>query len=184
MTIPATLNRKQRRDLQKEQRGRSKPASQHSRRIIDPIKGAQRMADLLPAARQQRMKAYTVEAIDAMRRGTGTYDDWSMLQSTTNVMRSVNERTDLRGMTEHLQEVQTALTAIFERATSGASPYIVDTPDHWTPVTLYPNELDALYLLNTLHNTAFKVISARQWDLAIGVAKARAMTKRAFIGEK
>ena len=178
------LSRADRRKQQRAQRGRSKPASQHSRRIIDPIKGAQRMADLLPAARQQRMKAYTVEAIDAMRRGTGTYDDWSMLQSTTNVMRSVNERTDLRGMTEHLHEVQTALTAIFERATSGASPYIVDTPDHWTPVTLYPNELDALYLLNTLHNTAFKVISARQWDLAIGVAKARAMTKRAFIGEK
>lgn len=178
------LSRADRRKQQRAKRGRSKPASQHSRRIIDPIQGAQRMADLLPAARQQRMKAYTVEAIDAMRRGAGTYDDWSMLQSTTNVMRSVNERTDLRGMTEHLQEVQTALTAIFERATSGASPYIVDMPDHWTPVTLYPNELDALYLLNTLHNTAFKVISARQWDLAIGVAKARAMTKRAFIGEK
>lgn len=181
MTTTTTLNRKQRRDLQKEQRGRSKPASQHSRRLIDPIKGAQRMADLMPQERQQRMKAWTAEAIDAMRRGAGTYDEWAWLQSTTNIMKSVNERTDLRGMTEHLQEVQEVLVSIFVRATNGASPYIVDTPAHWTPVTLYQTELDALYLLNTLHNTAFKVISARQWNLAIQKAKDRALTGRAFI---
>ena len=39
------LSRADRRKQQRTKRGRSKPASQHSRRIIDPIKGAQRMAD-------------------------------------------------------------------------------------------------------------------------------------------
>jgi 2-phosphoglycerate kinase len=139
------------------------------------------MADLMPEGRQQNMKRWTAEAIDAMRRGAATYDEWSWLQSTTNIMKSVNQCTDLRGMTDHLQQVQTALVSIFERATNGASPYIIDTPAHWTPVTLYPTELDAIYLLNTLHNTAFKVISARQWNLAIQKAKGRALTKRAFI---
>lgn len=181
MDAQPTLNREQRRQLQRQQRGRSKPASQHSRLLIDPIQGAQRMADLMPEERQRRMKAWNVEAIDALRRGEGSYNEWAFLQSTTNIMKAVNQLTDLSGMDEHLDEVQAALVAIFERATNGGSPYILDTPAHWKPVTLYPHELDALYLLNTLHNTAFKVVSSRQWNLAIAKAKGRAQTKRAFV---
>ncbi len=179
MSTPV-LSRQQRRQQQRAQRGRSKPASNHSRRVIDPIHGAQFMAGPMPAGEQLKQMAWTEEAIAALRAGTGSYADWCWMQSTNNIMRAVNGHTGMRCMDDTIASVQAALVAIFERATNGASPLVVDTPEHWTPVTLYQPELESLYQLETLQLAAFEILSNTEWNRARAKAKARAQTQRAF----
>lgn len=176
-------NRAQRRAAAKANRWRTKPRSQHPRRVtvaphLYAMEGA---ATIDPNARVQLTRG-VINAADAMRTGTATYRHWQHCTSWLNVLRAVNDIGPVRNMQEYLQTIDAVLGTIYTRA-SGGTAAVDEHPTYWHCPTLHSAELDAVRLLLELVNIALDAMSLREYEAAYALATARVRTEGGIVEE-
>lgn len=160
----AFANRAERREAQKAARGRSKPVSKHSRKIM--LNTAAYVAESVRAVRQderERLCKPLFHAMDELRMGKASYRRWQLVARWTNMLYVVNQKGVVRQMDEYLELIRVALTSIFHCA-CGDGASIVHVPEYWNTPTLYASEIDALHLLKTLVNLVFEEHTVQEYE--------------------
>lgn len=183
--IPETAyNRAQRRAAIKAARGRTAPASNHSRKILrDPITYAREGASLLPAHQRQRIISPARAAAEAMRLGKYTYRHWQHIVTWINILSAINDKGTITQLPPYLAKIEAATRAIYHRA-SGADARTDQHPARWHPTALWHNELDAVRLLIDLATFALQTVSLREYEAAYALAIARIKTERGIVADK
>ena len=177
-------NRAQRRAAIKAARGRTAPASNHSRKILrDPITYAREGASLLPAHQRQRIISPARAAAEAMRLGKYTYRHWQHIVTWINILSAINDKGTITQLPPYLAKIEAATRAIYHRA-SGADARTDQHPARWHPTALWHNELDAVRLLIDLATFALQTVSLREYEAAYALAIARIKTERGIVADK
>ena len=183
-TPAPTLNRAQRRAAKKASRGRTTPASTHSRRLLrNPIAYACEGAQVMPASKQQRLSRHAVAAVEAMRLGHYTYRDWQHVTAWINILCAINDQGVITQTPPYLAKADEALRAIYHRA-SGADARTDQHPSRWQPTALWHHELDAVRLLIDLVHFTLQTVSTREYEAAHALAVARIKTERGIVADK
>ena len=171
-------SRAQRRAAKKASRGRTTPASTHSRRLLrNPIAYACEGAQVMPVSKQQRLSRHAVAAVEAMRLGHYTYRDWQHVTTWINILCAINDQGVITQTTPYLAKADEALRAIYHRA-SGADARTDQHPSRWQPTALWHHELDAVRLLIELVHFTLQTVSTREYEAAHALAVARIKTER------
>lgn len=113
-------------------------------------------------------------AVDALRTGAATFDDWLRLASVVNIAQAIERQGVVRGMASELAKCEAAVQAIGDRTG--------DTHDTWKSPTLYAAEIVATSDLVHWHKFQLQQLSYKEYDNArnYAVAKVRSSGGRAF----
>lgn len=113
-------------------------------------------------------------AVDALRTGAASYDDWLRLASVVNIANAIERQGVVRGMASELAKCEAAVQAIGDRTG--------DTHDTWKSPTLYAAEIVATSDLVHWHKFQLQQLSYKEYDNArnYAVAKVRSSGGRAF----
>jgi len=106
---------------------------------------------------------------DALAAGRGTSAHWQCLCSAMNVAKAIESGGVVRGLAEHLDQIESALDAISARACTA------DQLHTWTAPALWATEMDALRLLVRLHAHQLKHLSYAEYQTAVRLATARVL---------
>ena len=117
-------------------------------------------ARLTPAEIDQAAQAMRACA-KALREGTATRLQWSILAGSLDVSLAIERLGVVRGLHEQLASADRALRAIHARATPGAA---------WLPPTLHYDELDAINAFVALY--VFQVRQLARGELAQAIKSA------------
>lgn len=113
-------------------------------------------------------------AVDALRTGAASFDDWLRLASVVNIANAIERQGVVRGMASELVKCEAAVQAIGDRTG--------DTHDTWKSPTLYAAEIVATSDLVHWHKFQLQQLSYKEYDTArnYAVAKVRSSGGRAF----
>jgi hypothetical protein len=106
-------------------------------------------------------------AVDALRTGAASYDDWLRLASVVNIAHAIERQGVVRGMASELAKCEAAAQAIGDRTG--------DTHDTWKSPTLYAAEIVATSDLVHWHKFQLEQLSYKEYANARNytVAKVR-----------
>lgn len=104
------------------------------------------------------------QAIQALREGVATEQQWSIAAGAVTVSLAIERHGIVRGLLEHLKSAEQHLQDIYDRAlrTGGG---------HWARVTLYYQELDALQTFMELHTFQVEQLGRAEFLAAIDSAQ-------------
>lgn len=113
-------------------------------------------------------------AVDALRTGAASFDDWLRLASVVNIANAIERQGVVRGMASELAKCEAAVQAIGDRTG--------DTHDTWKSPTLYAAEIVATSDLVHWHKFQLQQLSYKEYAQArdYAVAKVRSSGGRAF----
>lgn len=113
-------------------------------------------------------------AVDALRTGTASFDDWLRLASAVNIANAIERQGVVRGMASELAKCEAVVQAIGDRTG--------DTHATWKSPTLYAAEIVATSDLVHWHKFQLEQLSYKEYDTArnYAVAKVRSSGGRAF----
>lgn len=113
-------------------------------------------------------------AVDALRTGAATYDDWLRLASVVNIANAIERQGVVRGMASELAKCEAAVQAIGDRTG--------DTHDTWKSPTLYAAEITATSDLVHWHKFQLQQLSYKEYASArdYAVAKVRSSGGKAI----
>ncbi len=123
---------------------------------------------LLDDAERARILQPLQAAFVNMRRGVGTYDDWTQLASAMNVAQAIEHQRIVRGLHGHLHIAELALETIQRRARE-------DTASRY-PYALYLNEIDVLQTAIDLHAYQIGKLSRAEYTNALTYAAAEVLS--------
>ena len=103
------------------------------------------------------------KAIQALREGVATEQQWSIVAGSVTVALAIERQGIVRGMHGHFKVIEQALQDIYDRALRIGG-------GRWVRVTLYFNELDALADLLTFHSFQVKQLGRAEFLAAIDAA--------------
>lgn len=103
-------------------------------------------------------------AIDRLRLGAGTFDDFARLASIVNIGLAIERAGVIKGLRADLDDCHRHLEAIGQRG---------GEPESWHPPTLWAAEIKSLNLLANLHGQQLQVLSYREYSQARDYAVAR-----------
>jgi hypothetical protein len=104
------------------------------------------------------------QAIERLRLGQGTFDDFARMSSIVNIGLAIERKGVIRGLQADLDDCHRHLEAIGQRGGE------VDT---WQPPTLWADEIKSLSLLANLHKKQLQALSYREYSEARDYAVAR-----------
>ena len=104
------------------------------------------------------------KAIQALREGVATEQQWSIAAGAVTVALAIERHGIVRGLLEHLKSAEQHLQDIYDRAlkTGGG---------RWVRVTLYYQELDALQTFMELHTFQVEQLGRAEFLAAIDAAE-------------
>ena len=113
-------------------------------------------------------------AVDALRTGAASFDDWLRLASVVNIANAIERQGVVRGMASELAKCEAAVQAIGDRTG--------DTHATWKSPTLYAAEIVATSDLVHWHKFQLEQLSYKEYAQArdYAVAKVRSSGGRAF----
>jgi len=103
--------------------------------------GVYRACKIAPEDREMVVKPARL-ALDAMRQGRATENDWLMLASVVRVAQAIEKQAIVSGLQAHIDSARQALQAIYDRAMRA---------EGWVPGALYAPELHAITEMVRLH---------------------------------
>jgi hypothetical protein len=106
------------------------------------------------------------QAIDRLRLGQGTFDDFARAASIVNISLAIERKGVIKGLQADLDDCHRHLEAIGQRG---------GEVDSWHPPTLWAAEIKSLNLLANLHEQQLRVLSYKEYSEAriYAVAKVR-----------
>jgi hypothetical protein len=104
------------------------------------------------------------QAIERMRLGQSTFDDFARLSSIVNIGLAIERKGVIKGLQADLDDCHRHLEAIGQRG---------GEPDAWQPPTLWADEIKSLSLLANFHKKQLQVLSYREYSEARNYAVAR-----------
>jgi hypothetical protein len=113
------------------------------------------------------------QAIDRLRLGQGTFDDFARAASIVNIGLAIERKGVIRGLKADLDDCHRHLEAIGQRG---------GEVDAWQPPTLWAAEIKSLNVLANLHEQQLRVLSYREYSEArdYAVAKVRSAGGQAW----
>lgn len=145
--------------------GKTKPkCRRHVVQVQNPVALALNTATCLTPKEVKDVMASVHRAVEAMRTGTATVDNWLNLVTAVSVGISIEDQGVVKGLRTQLQEADVLLAKIEARATASGP---------WRSPTLYAHELVAIKELATLHEFQIKQLSAGEFQKAVRLAIAR-----------
>jgi malonyl CoA-acyl carrier protein transacylase len=124
---------------------------------------ATRRAALVTAQDLHTVMAPLKEAMKALREGVATDWQWSMLASSINCAKAIEQQRVVRGLGEHLSSAELALEAVYKRAMATRA---------WRTTALHWHELDAIQAGIELHEFQLKQLSTGEVIRALDLAQA------------
>lgn len=178
------MNREQRRQAQRDNKGRTRPRSPHKRAVlVNPIDFAIGGASKIWDAEKSRVMRMVEAAIDGLRTGKGTYRHWQTITSIWNVLRAIDHQGVVRVQDDSLQRIEDATRAIYHRA-SGGDDRTDQHPARWDQPTLHASELDALRLARDLYRFCLNEMTQAEYERAYELAIARVRTGKGIVLER
>lgn len=116
----------------------------------------------------------TRNALVALREGRATEREWLELACAVTMALSIEKQGVVRGLIEHLNSADNALTAIAERA---------NQPTGWRPTALYFQEIEAVATLVSLFAFQLGNLSGAEFEEAHRATLGRNATAGGTIGE-
>lgn len=107
------------------------------------------------------MLAVLHAALKALRQGAATEQQWSVLAGCLDVALAIERQGIVRGLQLELQSAETALQAVYNRATSGP---------HWRAPTLHYQELAAVQEFVVLHAYQLHQLARAEYLKAVASA--------------
>jgi hypothetical protein len=104
------------------------------------------------------------QAIERMRLGQSTFDDFARLSSIVNIGLAIERKGVINGLQADLDECHRHLEAIGQRG---------GEVDSWQPPTLWAAEIRSLNVLANLHEQQLQVLSYREYSEARNYAVAK-----------
>jgi hypothetical protein len=113
------------------------------------------------------------QAIERLRLGQGTFDDFARAASIVNIGLAIERKGVIKGLQADLDECHRHLEAIGQRG---------GEVDAWQPPTLWAAEIKSLNVLANLHEQQLQVLSYREYSEArdYAVAKVRSAGGQAW----
>jgi hypothetical protein len=125
-------------------------------------------AALLDDAERARILQPLQAAFVNLRRGVGTYEDWTQMASAMNVAQAIEHQRVVRGLHGHLHTAELTLETIQRRAQEdSASRY---------PYALFLNEMDVLQTAIDLHAFQIGKLSRSEYTNALTYAAAEVLS--------
>jgi hypothetical protein len=104
------------------------------------------------------------QAIERMRLGQGTFDDFARLSSIVNIGLAIERKGVIKGLQADLDDCHRHLEAIGQRG---------GEVDAWRPPTLWADEIKSLSLLANFHKKQLQALSYREYSEARNYAIAK-----------
>ena len=113
------------------------------------------------------------QAIDRLRLGQGTFDDFALAAGIINISLAIERKGVIKGLQADLDDCHRHLEAIGQRG---------GEVDAWRPPTLWAAEIKSLNVLANLHEQQLQVLSYREYSEArdYAVAKVRSAGGQAW----
>ena len=150
------MNRDERRALARMER-RNKPVARRAV-SLDPMQSAKNQAGLLTSSEREQVLGATRRAIEAMRTGCATADDWSVVVGSLSLAYVIQRKGVVKVFSDFIVVADKALSAIEARATKTGP---------WVAPTLYAKEIEALGEFMRWHTFQVEQLSFREVNAAI-----------------
>jgi hypothetical protein len=128
------------------------------------------MAARFTAAERATTMVPLLEAIERLRAGAGTHDDWQQADSALLVAITIEKQGVIKGLSSYWLAAEHAVNAVYYRAfgITPGSPYTsTPQPSAWHPCALHHTEREALADLANMHHEQLKVLSYGEYKKAI-----------------
>lgn len=129
------------------------PQPRRKRPGPDLMRAAQLRASRLTAQELAEIMIQIRTCAARLREGVATLQQFEILHTTVQLALEIEQRSHFRGLREHIDTAQIALSVIHTRSTATGK---------WKPTALYWNELDAITSMVELHELQLMQLTAAE----------------------
>lgn len=136
--------------------------------VLDPIKHAIDGAAKPAPGQIAQIKQGLQQAAQAMRKGTGSAQDWGVLAGSLELAIAIERGGIVRGLMDNFKAFERTLQSIHDRC---SKPTATSRNAHWQPTALWYYDLDELQSFIHLHHYQLIQLSRSELEAALDQAQ-------------